>query len=330
MSKQRPRRVVLFGFEDAQLLDITGPLQILAAVNDERPGAYEIAITAREKGELKTSSGIRLIADASYVKPPKNFFCNIDTLMVAGGEGTEAATRDRELIAAIRTNAPKARRVASVCSGAFLLAIAGLLKNKRATTHWNVAHLLAKNFPDIKVDPDAIFIRDGKIWTSAGITAGMDLALALVREDFGDEMALKIARRHVMFLMRPGGQSQFSAHLAPEAYPQARLTSLLRWIPENISADLDIAALAARANMSERSFARIFKHETGETPAHYVERMRLDGARRLLAGSALPVAAVASRSGFGSEERMRRVFQRHLKISPSNFRERFRAQGDMP
>jgi transcriptional regulator GlxA family with amidase domain len=330
MSKQRPRRVVLFGFEDAQLLDITGPLQILAAVNDERPGAYEIAIAAREKGELKTSSGIRLIADASYVKPPKNFFSNIDTLMVAGGEGTEAATRDRELIAAIRTNAPKARRVASVCSGAFLLAIAGLLKNKRATTHWNVAHLLAKNFPDIKVDPDAIFIRDGKIWTSAGITAGMDLALALVREDFGDEMALKIARRHVMFVMRPGGQSQFSAHLAPEAYPQARLTSLLRWIPENISADLDIAALAARANMSERSFARIFKHETGETPAHYVERMRLDGARRLLAGSALPVAAVASRSGFGSEERMRRVFQRHLKISPSNFRERFRAQGDMP
>jgi transcriptional regulator GlxA family with amidase domain len=330
MSKQRPRRVVLFAFEDAQLLDITGPLQILAAVNDERPGAYEIAIAAREKGELRTSSGIRLIADASYVKPPKNFLSNIDTLMVAGGEGTEAATRDRELIAAIRTTAPKARRVASVCSGAFLLAIAGLLKNKRATTHWNVAHLLARNFPDTKVDPDAIFIRDGKIWTSAGITAGMDLALALVREDFGDEMALKIARRHVMFLMRPGGQSQFSAHLAPEAYPQARLTSLLRWIPENISADLDIAALAARANMSERSFARIFKHETGETPAHYVERMRLDGARRLLAGSALPVASVASRSGFGSEERMRRVFQRHLKVSPSNFRERFRAQGDMP
>lgn len=330
MSKQRPRRVVLFAFEDAQLLDITGPLQILAAVNDERPGAYEIAIAAREKGELRTSSGIRLIADASYVKPPKNFLSNIDTLMVAGGEGTEAATRDRELIAAIRTTAPKARRVASVCSGAFLLAIAGLLKNKRATTHWNVAHLLARNFPDTKVDPDAIFIRDGKIWSSAGITAGMDLALALVREDFGDEMALKIARRHVMFLMRPGGQSQFSAHLAPEAYPQARLTSLLRWIPENISADLDIAALAARANMSERSFARIFKHETGETPAHYVERMRLDGARRLLAGSALPVASVASRSGFGSEERMRRVFQRHLKVSPSNFRERFRAQGDMP
>ena len=172
----------------------------------------------------------------------------------------------------------------------------------------------------------------------AGLGAGAHREAALAehrdhpvvgREDFGDEMALRIARRHVMFLMRPGGQSQFSAHLAPEAYPQARLTSLLRWIPENISADLDIAALAARANMSERSFARIFKQETGETPAHYVERMRLDGARRLLAGSTLPVASVASRSGFGSEERMRRVFQRHLKISPSDFRERFRAQGDV-
>src|SRR5690242_13571060 len=155
MSKQRPRRVVLFGFEDAQLLDITGPLQILAAVNDERPGAYEIAIAARDKGELKTSSGIRLIADASYLKPPKGFLSNIDTLMVAGGEGMQAVTRDRELIAAIRTAAPKARRVTSVCTGAFVLAVAGLLKNKRATTHWSAAHLLANYFPDTKVDPDA-------------------------------------------------------------------------------------------------------------------------------------------------------------------------------
>jgi transcriptional regulator GlxA family with amidase domain len=333
MSKHRPRRVVMFAFEGAQLLDVTGPLQILAAVNDEGPKdrpAYAITIAARQKGEFRTSSGIKLVADISYSKPPKDFFAGIDTLLVSGGEGTAEAVRDKELIAGIRKAASKARRVTSVCTGAFLLAKAGLLRNKRATTHWSSAHLLAKLYPDIAVDPDAIFIRDGKTWTSAGVTAGMDLALALVREDFGDEMALKIARRHVMFLMRPGGQSQFSAHLAPEAYPQARLGSLLRWIPENISGDLDIAALAARANMSERSFARIFKEETGETPAHYVERMRLDGARRLLAGSALPVASVASRSGFGSEERMRRVFQRHLKISPSDFRERFRAQGDMP
>ncbi|HVP85248.1 MAG TPA: GlxA family transcriptional regulator [Rhizomicrobium sp.] len=331
MPKQRPRRIVMFAFEGAQLLDVTGPLQILAAVNDEHPKgepAYEIVIAAREKGELKTSSGIKLVADVSYIQPPKEFFANIDTMLVSGGDGTVEAVRDKDLIAAIRNTAKKSRRVASVCTGAFLLATAGLLENKRATTHWASAHLLAKLYPGTTVDPDAIFVRDGKVWTSAGVTAGMDLALAMVREDFGDEMALKIARRHVMFVMRPGGQSQFSAHLETEAYPRSRLASLLRWIPENISGDLDIAALAARAHMSERSFARIFRKETGETPAHYVERMRLDGARRLLAGSTLPVASVASRAGFGSEERMRRVFQRHLKISPSDFRERFRAQGE--
>ncbi len=331
MPKHRPRRIVMFAFEGAQLLDVTGPLQILAAVNDENPKdrpAYDIAIAAREKGEFKSSSGIKLVAGISYARPPRNFFEDIDTMLVSGGGGTVDAVRDKALIAAIRKAAPKSRRVASVCTGAFLLAAAGLLKNRRVTTHWASAHLLAKLHPDVSVDPDAIFVRDGKIWTSAGVTAGMDLALALVREDFGDEMALKIARRHVIFLMRPGGQSQFSAHLEPEAYPRSRLASLLRWIPENISAELDVTALAARANMSERSFARTFKNETGETPAHYVERMRLDGARRLLAGSALPVASVAARSGFGSEERMRRVFQRHLKISPSEFRERFSAQGE--
>jgi transcriptional regulator GlxA family with amidase domain len=323
----------MLAFEGAQLLDVTGPLQILSAVNDERPKdepAYLLTLAAREPGPFATTSGIRLVADAGYARRPRNFFVQIDTLMISGGDGTAAAIRDADLLDAIRKGASKARRVASVCTGAFLLAAAGLLKNKRATTHWRAAHLLTKNFPDVTVDPDAIFIRDGKIWTSAGVTAGMDLALALVREDFGDEMALRIARRHVMFLMRPGGQSQFSAHLAPDAYPQTRLAPLLRWIPENVEGDLDIAALAARANMSERSFARIFRKETGETPAHFVERVRLDGARRLLAGSTLPVASVAARSGFGSEERMRRVFQRHLKISPSDFRERFRAQGDVP
>ncbi len=333
MPRTRPRRVVMLAFEGAQILDVTGPLQILAAVNDERPKddpAYILTLAAREKGPFGTTSGIRLVADASYVRPPRNFFENIDTLMVSGGDGTIAAVRDADLLATLRKAAPKSRRIASVCTGAFLLATAGLLKNKRATTHWRAARLLAKTFPEVSVDPDAIFIRDGKIWTSAGVTAGMDLALALVREDFGDDMALKIARRHVMFLMRPGGQSQFSAHLAPEAYPQSRLANLLRWIPENMNGDLDIATLAARANMSERSFARIFRKETGETPAHYVERVRLDGARRLLAGSTLAVASVATRSGFGSEERMRRVFQRHLKISPSDFRDRFRPQGEQP
>ncbi|HTO39655.1 MAG TPA: helix-turn-helix domain-containing protein [Rhizomicrobium sp.] len=328
MRTHRPRSIVLFAFEGANVLDITGPLQLFSAVNDElpkdRPG-YTLTLAARSSGPFTTSSGLKLVADAPYAKPAK-----IDTLIISGGEGTRAALQDKILLAAIAKHAPTARRIASVCTGAFLLAAAGLLKNKRATTHWSAAAQLAKHFPDTKVEPDAIFIQHGKIWTSAGVTAGMDLALALIRADFGDDMALTIARRHVLFMMRPGGQSQFSGHLAPEAWPQTRLAPLLRWIPENISADLDIAALAARANMSERTFARLFARETGHTPAHYVEQVRLDCARRLLTGSAQPIAAVAARSGFGSEERMRRVFQRHLKISPSDFRMRFCTPGEQP
>jgi transcriptional regulator GlxA family with amidase domain len=205
-----------------------------------------------------------------------------------------------------------------------------LLKGRRATTHWRSVDLLARLFPDTAVEPDALYVRDGKIWTSAGVTAGMDLALALVREDHGEEMALRIARRHVLFLMRPGGQSQFSAHLKTEAAATGRLSSLLRWIPEHVSGDLDVATLAARANMSERSFARVFLRETGRTPAAYVEDIRLDEARRLLAASCLPVMDVAMRSGFGSEERMRRAFHRRLKINPAAFRARFRQKEPRP
>jgi transcriptional regulator GlxA family with amidase domain len=182
-------------------------------------------------------------------------------------------------------------------------------------------------FPRATVERDAIFVQDGRLWSSAGVTAGMDLALALVRDDFGDDVALAVARRHVLFLMRPGGQSQFSAHLAPEAVARGKLATLLRWIPEHVGEDLDVAALAARANMSERNFARIFTKETGETPARYIERARVDAARRLLSATALAVGQVAVRAGFGSEERMRRAFQRRLKISPGAFRARFQFDG---
>jgi transcriptional regulator GlxA family with amidase domain len=228
----------------------------------------------------------------------------------------------------VRAGAARARRVVSICTGTFFLAAAGLLTGKRATTHWRAVDQLAALHPEIKVERDAIFVRDGRIWSSAGVTAGMDLALALVREDFGDDMALTVARRHVMFLMRPGGQSQFSAHLAPDAATTGKLARLLRWIPEHVGADLSVAALAQRANMSERSFARKFREETGETPARYIEQSRLDAARRMLSATALATLEVAERSGFGSEERMRRTFQRRLKISPGAFRARFRFEGE--
>lgn len=314
-----PRLVVMLAFADCQILDVVGPMQILAAVNDELDTpAYALTLLAESRGPLKSSGGLKLIADGAYADLPRT----IDTLLISGGNG-QKALRDPDLMRAVKLGAARARRVCSVCSGAFFLAQAGLLKGRRATTHWRSVDLLARNYPDVQVEPDAIYVKDGNIWSSAGVTAGMDLALALVREDFGEEMALTVARRHVLFLMRPGGQSQFSAHLAPDAYPRGRLAALLRWIPEHVGDDLSVPELARRANMSERSFARTFTREAGETPAAFVERVRLDAARRLLTGSTLTIAEVAGRSGFGSEERMRRAFQRALKIAPASFRARF-------
>jgi transcriptional regulator GlxA family with amidase domain len=322
-----PKQIVMFAFAYVQSLDVVGPLQILAGVNDERATpAYRLTILAERKGEIVTTSGMKLVADGAWEDLPKN----IDTMIVAGGEGTAEALRNKILLNAVRTAAKRARRVVSVCSGSFILAAAGLLKGKRATTHWKSADDLARYYPDITVEPDAIYVRDGNVWTSAGVTAGMDLALALVRDDFGDDMALAVARRHVMFLMRPGGQSQFSAHLSVEAHNQGKLTKLLRWIPDHVGDPLDIPALARKANMSERNFARVFREETGKTPALFVECARLDAARRLLTQSALPVETIAVRAGFGSEERMRRAFQRQLKVSPASFRARFHANGESP
>jgi len=315
-----PRNVAMLAFAGAQILDVVGPMQILAGVNDERrQPAYRLTLLGENRGEVLTTSGIRLVADGAWSNLPRG----LDTLIVAGGDGVRAVLRNEILLEAIRTGAARARRVVSVCTGSFLLAAAGLLDGKRATTHWRSTKLLARAFPSVTVEPDALFVRDGKMWSSAGVTAGMDLALALVREDFGEEMALTVARRHVLFLMRPGGQSQFSAHLAANAHGEGKLAKLLHWIPEHVAEPLDVPALARRAHMSERNFARVFRDETGETPAHFVECARIDAARRLLTQSGLGVDAVAARAGFGSEERMRRAFQRHLKVSPASFRARF-------
>ncbi|NWH07375.1 MAG: GlxA family transcriptional regulator [Alphaproteobacteria bacterium] len=332
-NKQKPRRIVMLAFDGAQILDITGPLQILSGVNDalsDGSRAYDFAILNRSARPIVTSSGMRLLSDQSFLGLPSQFWRGVDTLMVTGGEGTAQAMGDADLIGAIRDGARAARRVVSICSGAFLLAQAGLLDGKRATTHWVSAERLAQMFPAVSVDADAIYVRDGRIWTSAGITAGMDLALALVREDFGAAMALKIAQRHVMYVARPGGQSQFSAKLSASFSADTRLGTLIQQLPLMLDQDLSVPRLAERAAMSERNFLRQFRAETGVPPARFIERLRLEAAREMLAASGHPVAHVARHCGFGSPESMRRIFQRDLRISPAAFRARFLTPEERP
>ncbi len=248
----------------------------------------------------------------------------IDTLLVAGGIGTRRAVADAALLAWLRRIAPRVRRLGSVCSGTFVLAEAGLLDGRRATSHWSVCTALAARYPAIRVEPDRIFVRDGALYSSAGITAGMDLALALVEEDLGRDVALRTARQLVMFLKRPGGQSQFSAQLALQAADREPLRELQTWVADHPGADCSVGALARRVAMSPRNFARVFIREVGVTPARFVERTRVEAARRRLEDSTDGVEAVAAACGFGCAESMRRAFLRNLGVAPSAYRGRFR------
>jgi len=316
------RDVVLVIFPGFQGLDLIGPVEVFAAANDEvAQPAYRLRVVAQEAGPLSTSSGVTVVADEAIdqVTGPT------DTLMVVGGEGTYQAIDDDDLVHHIARLADGARRVTSVCSGAFLLAQARLLDGRRATTHWRVCGLLASTFPEVTVEPDPIFVRDGNVWTSAGVTAGMDLALALVEDDLGRDVALAIARRLVLFLRRPANQSQFSAPLAAQVAERDGLREAQRYVVEHPNHDCTIAALSDVAVMSERNFARCFTAQVGVTPARYVERVRVETARRLLEDTAEGVDAVASAAGFGTSETMRRTFLRLLRTSPSEYRRRFRA-----
>jgi transcriptional regulator GlxA family with amidase domain len=265
------------------------------------------------------SSGLEVVAGraARDVRGP------LDTLLIAGGEGVRHAVGDAATIAWIRRIEPRCRRVSSVCSGAFLLARAGLLDGRRATTHWRSCDDLARLFPRVQVEPDRIYVRDGRIATSAGITAGMDLALALVEEDLGGELARDVARQMVLFLRRPGGQSQFSAQLASPLASRLSLRELQSWIHEHPDADLAVETLARRMAMSPRNFARVFTRELAVTPARYVERARIEAARARLEDSSTGLDEVAAACGFGSAETLRRVFQRLLRVSPSAYRDTF-------
>ena len=325
MSSAVPaRRIVLFAFDRFQALDLVGPAEVFSMASRlAGGGAYTIEVVAKER-EITTSSGLRLRPDRS----PAACRGPIDTLVVVGGEGVPAALEERDLLRWIARTARRSRRVASVCNGAFLLARAGLLDGRRATTHWASCATLAELHPEIDVEQDAIFVRDGDVYTSAGVTAGMDLSLALVEEDLGRRAALEVARWLVLFLKRPGGQSQFSAQLSAQIAERRPLRELQAWIADNLDADLSVPALAERACMSPRNFARAFRREVGATPAAYVEAVRVEAARMALDETQEPVDAIARRCGFGAVETMRRAFHRRLGVGPSGYRERFRALGE--
>ncbi len=321
-----PRHAIeIVAFPGVQLLDVTGPLQVFASANDAmrvsgKPPFYEVRMVARSS-PVGSSSGLALVAG----KLPRGGH-PVDTLIVAGGAGVHAAARDKPFVAWLAKRAGAAKRVASVCTGAWALGAAGLLDGRRAVTHWADCEALARSYPNVHVENDPIFLQDGKIWTSAGVTAGIDMSLAMVEKDVGHAAAIAVARDLVVFLKRPGGQSQFSAALALQQGDD-RLDQLHSWVAGHLAEDLSVPALAARVRMSERTFLRYYATATGQTPARAVEGMRVEAARQLLATTGLPVKRIAERCGFGSEETMRRSLLRKAGVTPGEYRSRFSAAG---
>jgi transcriptional regulator GlxA family with amidase domain len=316
--------VVVLALANTQSLDVLGPVEVFTAASQlaaaaGRPERYGIEVVTPGGGDVELSNGLRLTARELPAARRA-----VDTIVVAGGSTCRILGAEDPAARWLAAAAPRARRVTSVCTGAFALATAGLLDGRRATTHWAWCAMLAAAHPEIDVDPEPIYVRDGDVWTSAGVTAGMDLALALVEDDLGHEIAVEAARWLVLFLKRPGGQSQFSAGLAAQAAAREPLRELQGWIAGHLDADLSVPALAARACLSERHFARAWRAETGMTPAAYVEGLRVERARALLEdGQGVDGAARAA--GFASAEVLRRAFHRRLGVGPSAYRERFRS-----
>ncbi|KOG54539.1 AraC family transcriptional regulator [Streptomyces griseoflavus] len=319
--EQRDVLVVLF--DGVQSLDVTGPLEVFTQAALRMPGAYPVRAASLDGAPVRTGSGLMLTPDLalSDAGPPH-------TLLVPGGRGTREP--DARLVDWLRLHAPRARRTVSVCTGAFLLAAAGLLDGRRATTHWTRCAELAAGFPAVRVDPEPIYVRDGDVATSAGVTAGIDLALALVEEDLGRDLALAVARHLVVFLRRPGNQTQFSAQLAAQTADRRPLRDVQQWITENPAADLSVETLAVRAGLSPRHFARAFRDEVGMTPGRYVDRVRLEAARRLLEDTADGIEGISRRCGYGTPEAMRRAFLRTLGAAPAEYRRRFRPVAPPP
>src|SRR5438477_1184771 len=324
------RRVVFVAAPGTEILDLVGPLQVFARASEmfvrQNPGVspiYSIEIvTTSPHRSFVTNCDVRIMAHKTFRK----LRGNIDTLLVAGGSAIENDEISAEVVRWLKTIAGRIRRIGSVCTGAMLLARAGLLDGRRATTHWNWCEVLVRRAPRAHVDPDPIFVRDKNVYTSAGVTAGMDLALALVEEDHGSRLALQVARNLVLYLRRPGGQSQFSAALSLQLTERKPFRELESWVLEHLNKPLTVPMLAERVAMSPRNFARVFTKEMKITPAKFVERLRVEAARRRLEESQNSLETIAGECGFANVNSMRNVFQRALRIAPGHYRRHFRSQ----
>jgi transcriptional regulator GlxA family with amidase domain len=323
MGKASARLVVMLAYEGANLIDISGPIQTFSSatrlMGAHCPRPYAGAVASLTGGLVTTAPGLAIMTQslAAFERQA------IDTLIVPGGSPSGAPVIVPELVAWVTRRAAGTRRIASVCTGAFMLAATGLLDRKRVTTHWSWADRLQELHPKVHVEPDPIFIQEGKVWTSAGVTAGIDLALAQVAEDFGHDIALATARQLVMFIKRPGGQSQFSVPLAAQLSEGEGFAGLHAWIADHLRGDLRVERLARQAGMSPRTFARLYKARVGRTPAKTVEAIRLEAARRALEDGMAPIKRIATQVGYGDEQNLWRVFQRHLGVSPTEYRARF-------
>ncbi|MFE3874495.1 GlxA family transcriptional regulator [Kitasatospora sp. NPDC059146] len=323
-------RIVFAVFPEFQILDLTGPHEVFTHAG-RLTGGVVIETVAATPGPLPSSGGLAVSPTLTIDEFDRRAehrahggaHAPVDTLVAVGGAGVQQACEDHRFVDWFARTARHARRTASVCTGAFLLGAAGLLDGRRAVTHWSRCTDLADQYPLATVDPDPIFVRDGELWTSAGITASMDLALAMTEADHGPEVSRAIARQLVMFVQRPGGQAQFSAQLAAQRPERAPLREVLDWISDHPDGDLGVPALAARAAMSERNFTRVFRAETGRTPAAYVESVRIEAARRLLESTTATLDAVAHSCGFGTVETLHRSFRRTLRVTPGEYRRHF-------
>jgi transcriptional regulator GlxA family with amidase domain len=318
------KHIVFVIYPGVTLLDVTGPLQAFSSSNNTEVAngrrVYDVVIASPEGGHVVTDCLVELgtiSLDQASARP-------IDTLIVAGGDGVFDALEQRDIVPWIRKHSQDCRRIASTCMGSFLTAAAGLLDGQNVTTHWRHVEKLQRQFPNIHVNCDPLFVRNGNIWSSAGVTAGIDLALAMIEEDMGHEAAIQVAQALVVFFKRPGGQSQFSDILNIQAAERDGLfADLHTWIAENLQSELSVPKLAERLAMSPRNFSRKYKEKTGETPAKTVEVIRVDAAKNALTISDLPLAKIAFNIGFSDEQRLRRAFQRHVGISPMAFRKTF-------